>query len=284
MISKTLKPLSILFLLPLITSCATIERAAIPKSKLISPDLQKAGAQSQISHQAWDRFLQTYTKLGNDGIVRVDYAAVNEQDKQKLDAYIKDLGDRDASQYTRNAQLAYWINLYNALTVSVILDHYPIDSIRDIKKGLIDVGPWDEKRVVAGGRELSLYDIENGIVRPLWPDDPRTHYALNCAAIGCPNLAQTAYTAGNIMQRLEEKAKLYVNSPRGVSITEDGDLTVSKIYNWYRNDFGRSDEIIINHLRQYADPDLKTALDQSGKINHYVYDWSLNDTSALSQP
>ena len=86
------------------------------------------------------------------------------------------------------------------------------------------------------------------------------------------------------MQRLEEKAKLYVNSPRGVSITEDGDLTVSKIYNWYRNDFGRSDEIIINHLRQYADPDLKTALDQSGKINHYVYDWSLNDTSALSQP
>ncbi len=284
MISKTLKPLSILFLLPLITSCATIERAAIPKSKLISPDLQKAGAQSQISHQAWDRFLQTYTKLGNDGIVRVDYAAVNEQDKQKLDAYIKDLGDRDASQYTRNAQLAYWINLYNALTVSVILDHYPVDSIRDIKKGLIDVGPWDEKRVVAGGRELSLYDIENGIVRPLWPDDPRTHYALNCAAIGCPNLAQTAYTAGNIMQRLEEKAKLYVNSPRGVSITEDGDLTVSKIYNWYRNDFGRSDEIIINHLRQYADPDLKTALDQSGKINHYVYDWSLNDTSALSQP
>ena len=284
MISKTLKPLSILFLLPLITSCATIERAAIPKSKLISPDLQKAGAQSQISHQAWDRFLQTYTKLGNDGIVRVDYAAVNEQDKQKLDAYIKDLGDRDASQYTRNAQLAYWINLYNALTVSVILDHYPVDSIRDIKKGLIDVGPWDEKRVVAGGRELSLYDIENGIVRPLWPDDPRTHYALNCAAIGCPNLAQTAYTAGNIMQRLEEKAKLYVNSPRGVSIAEDGDLTVSKIYNWYRNDFGRSDEIIINHLRQYADPDLKTALDQSGKINHYVYDWSLNDTSALSQP
>ena len=284
MISKTLKPLSILFLLPLITSCATIERAAIPKSKLISPDLQKAGAQSQISHQAWDRFLQTYTKLGNDGIVRVDYAAVNEQDEQKLDAYIKDLGDRDASQYTRNAQLAYWINLYNALTVSVILDHYPVDSIRDIKKGLIDVGPWDEKRVVAGGRELSLYDIENGIVRPLWPDDPRTHYALNCAAIGCPNLAQTAYTAGNIMQRLEEKAKLYVNSPRGVSIAEDGDLTVSKIYNWYRNDFGRSDEIIINHLRQYADPDLKTALDQSGKINHYVYDWSLNDTSALSQP
>ena len=284
MISKTLKPLSILFLLPLITSCATIERAAIPKSKLISPDLQKAGAQSQISHQAWDRFLQTYTKLGNDGIVRVDYAAVNEQDKQKLDAYIKDLGDRDASQYTRNAQLAYWINLYNALTVSVILDHYPVDSIRDIKKGLIDVGPWDEKRVVAGGRELSLYDIENGIVRPLWPDDPRTHYALNCAAIGCPNLAQTAYTAGNIMQRLEEKAKLYVNSPRGVSITEDGELTVSKIDNWYRNDFGRSDEIIINHLRQYADPDLKTALDQSGKINHYAYDWSLNDRSALSQP
>lgn len=284
MISKTLKPFSVLFLLPLVTSCATIERAAIPKSQLISPEIQKSGAQSQVSHQAWNNFLQTYTKLGDDGIVRVDYAAVNTQDKQKLDAYIKDLGDRDASEFTRNAQLAYWINLYNALTVSVILDHYPVDSIRDIKKGLLDLGPWDEKRVVAGGRELSLYDIENGIVRPAWPNDPRTHYALNCAAIGCPNLAQTAYTAENIMQQLEEKAKLYINSSRGVSVSEDGDLTVSKIYNWYRGDFGRTDDAIISHLRQYAAPNLKAALAQSDRIDHYVYDWSLNDTSALSQP
>ena len=268
----------------ILSGCATIERAAIPKSKLISPELQKSGAQSQISHQAWTDFLQKYTQVGSDGIVRVDYAAVNPQDKQALDAYIKTLGDRDASQFTRNAQLAYWINLYNALTVSVILEHYPVDSIRDIKKGLLDVGPWDEKRIVAGGRELSLYDIENGIVRPAWPDDPRTHYALNCAAIGCPNLAQTAYTAANVAQRLQENASLYINDSRGVSVSDDGELTVSKIYNWYRGDFGTTDKAVINHLKQYANPELKKALDQTESIKHYIYDWSLNDTPPSPSP
>jgi len=281
---KILTPVYLACMASILANCAIIERAAIPKSELLSPELQKVGTQSQISHQAWTSFLQTYTKLGDDGIVRVDYAAVTPDDKQKLEAYLSDLSNIDAALFNRNAQLAYWINLYNALTVSVILDHYPVDSIRDIKKGLVDVGPWNEKRITANGRELSLYDIENGIVRPAWPDDPRTHYALNCAAIGCPNLAQTAYTENNIMQRLQENSVLFVNHPRGVTITDKGNLTVSKIYNWYRGDFGTTDEAVINHLKQYAKPGLKQALEQTHKINHYTYDWSLNDTSTHTKP
>ena len=284
MIHKILKPTLTLCMLTILAGCATVERLAIPKSDLISTDLQKSGSQSFISHQAWDAFLQRYTQLGDDDIVRVNYAGVNDQDKQKLDAYIQDLSNRDASQFTRNAQLAYWVNLYNALTVSVILDHYPVDTIRDIKKGLFDVGPWNEKRITVNGRELSLYDIENGIVRPLWPEDPRVHYVLNCAAIGCPNLEQSAYTANNIMERLQENAILYVNHPRGVSLSDNGDLTVSKIYNWYRGDFGTSDANVIRHISQYANPDLKTKLEQSDRIKHYIYDWSLNDTSTVSEP
>lgn len=284
LIHKILKPFFMISLVTAVSGCATVERLAIPESKLISPELQKVGPQNQLSHQEWTSFLQTYTRIADDDIVRVDYAAVTAQDKQKLEAYIKDLSSRDAAQFTRNAQLAYWVNLYNALTVSVILDHYPVDSIRDIKKGLLDLGPWDEKRVTANGRELSLYDIENGIVRPLWLDDPRIHYALNCAAIGCPNLEQTAYTANNVIQRLQDNAVLYVNHPRGVTIADDGDLTVSKIYNWYRGDFGRTDEAVINHLKQYAKPELKRKLDQTDTIKHYIYDWALNDASSVPKP
>ena len=282
--TKTLKTIVMLCSLPALMGCAAIERLAIPESKLVSPDLQPAGTQSAISHRLWSAFLQTYTQLGDDGIVRVNYAGVSADDKKILEAYIDSLEAQDITQFTRDAQLAYWLNLYNAVTVAVILDNYPVASIREIRSGLTDLGPWDEKRVVVNGRELSLYDIENGIVRPLWPDDPRTHYALNCAALGCPNLAQTAYTADNIQQRLGEYAVQYINSPRGVLIGDDGSLTVSKIYNWYRSDFGSSDAAIISHLREYAAPDLQKSLEQSDKINRYEYDWSLNDTSTKAQP
>ncbi|MDA9918613.1 DUF547 domain-containing protein [Erythrobacter sp.] len=276
---KALKPFIILGILPALVGCAAIERLAIPKSEAISTELQAFGTQSQISNQAWDAFLENYTELGTDNLVRVNYLAVTTDDKQKLEAYIDSLEALDTSLYTRDAQLAYWINLYNAATVSVILDNYPVDSIRDITSGLVDPGPWNEKRIVANGRELSLNDIEHGIVRPLWPEEPRIHYAFNCAAIGCPNLAQSAYTAENITQRLQENAVLYVNDPRGVSVAADGSLTVSKIFNWYRDDFGRSDEAIINHLKLFAKPDLKQALEQTNSIDQYAYDWSLNDTA-----
>ncbi len=276
---KPLKPLIMLGILPALMGCTTIERLAIPKSALISTDLEQSGSESDISHQAWDAFLQSYSELGDDGIVRVNYAGVSDADKQSLDAYIDSLEAQDISRFTRDAQLAYWLNLYNAVTVAVILEHYPVDSIRDISSGLLDFGPWDEKRVVANGRELSLHDIENGIVRPLWPDEPRSHYALNCAALGCPNLAQTAYTAQNIQPRLQEFAVQFVNHPRGVSVDEDGKLTVSKIYSWYRGDFGGSDAAILEHIREYAAPELQAALAQSTKIDRYEYDWALNDTA-----
>lgn len=281
---KALRTVVILSILPAIAGCTAIERLAIPKSEVISSDLLEFGNKTQISNQVWDDFLQKNTVLGDNNIVLVNYAAVDSKDKQNLEAYIASLESIDISEFNRNAQLAYWINLYNSVTVSVILDNYPVKSIRDITSGLIDPGPWNEKRVDVNGRELSLNDIEHGIARPLWPDEPRIHYAFNCAAIGCPNLAQTAYTADNIMQRLQENAVLYVNDPRGVSISADGSLNVSKIFSWYRDDFGRSDAAIISHLQEYAKPDLKQALEQADRIDRYDYDWSLNDTSTISQP
>ena len=281
--SRSLKTIVMFCTLPALMGCTAIERLAIPSAQLISADLERAGTQDQVSHQAWDAFLQSYTQLGADGVVRVDYGAVTPDDKQKLEAYIDALESYDASAFTRDAQLAYWINLYNALTVSVILDNYPVESIRDIRNGLTDFGPWNEKRVVVNGRELSLHDIENGIVRPLWAEDPRTHYALNCAALGCPNLAQTAYTAENIQRELQERAVAYINDPRGVTVAENGDVTISKIYSWYKGDFGGSSETIRSHIQQYAAPSLREDLEQSKGFG-YAYDWALNDTATANQP
>lgn len=277
------KPLVIMCLVPAVAGCTSLERLAIPKSELVSTQFQVAGTQDPISNKAWDRFLATYTTFGEDGIVRVDYSAVSAEDKLELESYVDYLAAQDATLFTRDAQLAYWINLYNALTIAVILDNYPVDSIRDISESPLDFGPWGEKRIVVNGRELGLHDIEHGIVRPLWREEPRIHYALNCAAIGCPNLAQTAYTATNLEQKLQENSVRYINDPRGVMVGEDGKITLSKIFSWYREDYGGSNETILGHLRLYAEPELTEALDHPDLTISYAYDWSLNDTATVTQ-
>ena len=157
-------------------------------------------------------------------------------------------------------QQAYWINLYNALTVQVILDHYPVDSIRDIdiSPGFFADGPWGKKLLVVDGEEVSLDDIEHRILRPIW-QDLRIHYAVNCASIGCPNLQPEAFTAENADRLMDEGARAYIGHPRGASV-DRGKLTVSSIYKWFKADFGGSDVGVIDHLQQFAEPELKAAL------------------------
>ena len=137
------------------------------------------------------RFLAQHLRTGEDGIARIGYGAVSDEDRKSLDAYIAALAGHPGSRRALNRaeQQAYWINLYNALTVQVILDHYPVESIRDIdiSPGLFADGPWGKKLVTIEGEAVSLDDIEHRILRPIWKD-PRIHYAVNCASIGCPNL------------------------------------------------------------------------------------------------
>jgi len=125
------------------------------------------------------------------------------------------------------------------------------------------------------GESLSLNDIEHRILRPIW-QDPRIHYAVNCASFSCPNLRGTAFTAGNLEAILDQAARSYVNSRRGVALA-GGRLTLSSIYDWYASDFGRNEAEILAHLRQYAKPELASQLAAfKGRIN-YAYDWSLNE-------
>ncbi len=207
----------------------------------------------------------------------VAYAQVTDADKKALGTYIAQLAATPISRLKRAEQRAYWINLYNALTVKVVLDHYPVESIRDIdiSPGLFADGPWDKELIEVEGEALTLNDIEHRILRPIWRD-PRVHYAVNCAAIDCPNLRSVAFTVGNAEMLLEAAARAYVNHPRGGRI-EDGNLIVSSIYVWFQEDFGDNDAGVIAHLRRYAERDLAAKLSAVERIGSHDYDWSLND-------
>ena len=230
-------------------------------------------SQATVDHGVWDAFLKAHI-IGRDGINLVGYAGVPDAGRKALQGYIDTLAEVAVSLLRREEQLAYWINLYNALTVDLILDNLPVESIRDISGGLFSAGPWSRETVSVEGEALTLNDIEHRILRPIWKD-PRLHYAVNCASLGCPNLASSAYTADNTEALLEQGAREYVNHPRGARLVS-GSLEVSSIYSWFAEDFGSTDAAIIKHLRRYAEPDLRRRLEDVDSIGDDDYDWSLN--------
>lgn len=218
-------------------------------------------------------FLSEYVSQ-TDGINFVAYGDVTEDDWASLKAYISTLEERGTEGLSRDEEMAFWFNLYNAKTIDVILENYPLSSIRKI--GAFNSGPWDIKNMnVKGKGEMSLNDIEHKTLRANW-DEPRIHYAVNCASYGCPNLKDTPWTADALEADLAKAARDYVNHPRGLRV-ENGKVTASKIYNWYKVDFGNNNAGILEHARQYAEGDLKTALDKATTINSFEYNWGLNE-------
>ncbi len=232
---------------------------------------------TQESHADWTRLLGTYVEVSDDGVNRVNYAALkaNAADSAALNAYIASFEDLDIDALSEDEQFAAWANLYNALTVQHIIERYPIKSIRD---GYF-IGPWKDVKTVADGREVSLDDIEHEILREEW-EEPRVHYAVNCASYGCPNLLPKAWTADTLDEDLDAAARDYVNHPRGVTIRNNGTLQVSEIYKWFREDFGGSKEGVIEHLLEHADEDLAAQIRAKPRITKHDYDWSLNDTES----
>lgn len=227
-----------------------------------------------IDHRPWHSWLETFVVSAADGINRVAYGQVTVADRTRLRAYIDSLTALSISDFKRDQQRAYWINLYNALTIDIVLEHFPLNSIRDISRGLFSSGPWRLKLATIEGEALTLDDIEHRILRPIWRD-PRIHYALNCASLGCPNLQPVAFTSANTETLLESSARDFINHPRGASVI-DKRLKVSRIYDWFEQDFGGNEAGVINHLRQYANDGLAAALDPIEDIGDYAYDWQIN--------
>lgn len=257
----------------LIAFSPSVSTAAGEANKLAA---WSANSAIEVDHGAWRDFLARYVVASPDGINRVRYGAVADEDRRSLDGYIVQMAVVDPTALGKDEAFAYWTNLYNALTVDLILDRYPVKSIRDIKPSLLAIGPWKMIVVAVNGQQLTLDDIEHGILRARWKD-PRTHYAVNCASIACPNLRAEPFTGENLGEALDQAARDYVNNERGVHFDKSGRLVASSIYDWFREDFGGSEQGVIDHLLRYAEPALAERLRRTRDIAKYEYDWTLND-------
>jgi len=261
--------------------CLTLP-AALPATSLMAEELDKRFAvydqtsSQKINHSAWNMLLRAYVTADRQGLNRIDYAGLKASGLGDLRKYLGQLQSVNPAKLSRDEQFAYWANLYNAKTMEIVADKYPVSSIRKIRLSLsLFPGPWRDKVLKVMGVSLSLDDIEHKILRPIWRD-PRIHYAVNCASIGCPNLQDQAYTGSVLETMLEKAARDYINSPRGVRF--DGTkVIVSSLYDWYGPDFGGSVPNILAHIRKYADPALAERIAGVKQFSDYEYDWALNE-------
>ncbi len=221
-----------------------------------------------ISHQIWDSLLQKH--VSDDGLV--DYEGFI-RDSAQLNAYLGLLRQNHPNDknWSRDERLAYWINLYNAFTVKLVADHYPVASIKDIKNGIPFVNTvWDIKFIEIEGETYDLNNIEHGIIRPRFKE-PRIHFAVNCAAISCPKLANRAYTAEKLDAQLTQAARAFLADEKKNQLSTDA-AQLSKIFTWYSADFKATGKSLIEYINQYA----PIALDKGANLTYLTYDWGLN--------
>ena len=228
-----------------------------------------------VDHAGFDALLGRHVA---DGLV--DYDAFARSDEFR--AYLDRLARARLDGLPEADRLAFWINVYNAWTIEQINAHEERDSIRNINKtlGLIPLkGPWSEKMVRAAGRTLSLDDVEHGIIRKEF-DEPRIHFAVVCAALGCPPLRSEAYTGARLEEQLEDQARLFLlRSPEKNRVdVAERTVWVSSILTWYKDDFGGTDASLGRLLARYWPEGEARQLLLSGRfqLRKTDYDWTLN--------
>ncbi len=232
-------------------------------------DQSEESSPQVIDHSSWQTFLDQYVSRGASGVNLVAYDEAAQSGRAHLREYLRTLTDIDPRTLRRQEQLAYWINLYNALTVNVVLDHPGRKTILKMGGGWFSRGPWGDELVEVAGQRLTLDDIEHRILRPIWHDH-RVHFAVNCASLGCPDLNAEAFTSANAQRLLTEAEVAYINHPRGVSV-EGGRLILSSIFDWYRQDFASNEAELVRYLAsRHALAELPS------DVIRYRYDWSLN--------
>ncbi len=210
------------------------------------------------NHATLDGLLKAHVSAS--GVV--DYAGLKSKES-KLDEYLTKLETNPpGTTWNRNQKLAYWINAYNAYTIKLILKNYPVKSITDLHGGK----PWDVKWIKIDGKNLSLNNIENDIIRPKF-NEPRIHFAVNCAAKSCPPLLNAAYKDKSLDSQLESQTKKFVNNSAYNTLGKN-EITVSKIFDWYGKDFGS----VASFVMRYADSTVKP----NAKVSFMEYDWALN--------
>ena len=215
-------------------------------------------------HKTWDDLLKKHIsssgKVNYEGFVK---------DKDELLKYIKELQSfyKDVSSWGKNKRLAYWINIYNAVTVKLITDNYPLKSIQDLNGGKA----WDLKLIDLGGVSYTLNVIENKIIRPKY-NEPRIHFAVNCAAKSCPKIMNRAWTEDNIERYLAKQTKAFVanSTENNISINK---VELSKIFDWYKADFGGNNTKLIEFINKYSD----VKVNDNATVTFKEYNWELNN-------
>ncbi len=220
---------------------------------------EPAKAPQPPSHESWNQLLEQYVSAAGS----VNYQGLK-RNKEKLTDYLAELAENPVrDDWSRGEKMAYWINAYNAFTVKLIVDNYPVSSITDLHGGK----PWDVKWIELGNKTYTLNEIEHDILRPTY-QDARIHFAVNCAAQSCPPLLNKAWTASNLERYLDRQADKFINSERFNQISSNA-VAISKIFEWYAEDFGN----IIKYLNKYSD----TKINPGAEVTYQAYNWGLNE-------
>ncbi len=231
----------------------------------------KVSSNSQpITHEIFDGLLKKH--VTKEGLA--NYKGL-QADRETLDRYLNLVAANhpNDANWSKNAQKAYWMNVYNAYTIALILDNYPVASIKDISSGpnipFVNT-PWDIQFIEIEKQKYDLNNVEHNILRKYF-DDPRIHFGINCASISCPNLAPFAFTEAKVNEQLDQLATTFINDPQKNKITTDK-AEISKIFSWFKGDFVKK-ESLISFLNRYA----ATKINEDATIEHLDYDWGLND-------
>lgn len=245
------------------------KQTASPVDTLMSMELDKKQVSKQIDpihkdrpvypdHHEFDQLLRAF--VSSEG--KVNYTGFLSQ-KTTLELYLTQLKTNPPLEtWARNEQLAFWINAYNAFTIKLILDYFPVESILDIENGK----PWDKKWIQIGEATYSLNQIENEIIRPQF-NEPRIHFAINCAAASCPSLSNQAFTSTNLDQLLDKQTRAFINDDAFNQISNEK-VVLSKIFEWYAPDFPD----LISFLNRYVAGKVNT----DAEIQFEEYNWALN--------
>ena len=210
-------------------------------------------------HNSWDLFLKKHVDY--NGLV--DYKSIK-NDISSLNIYLTSLSKNTPdNSWSKDEKMAYWINAYNAFTIKLIIDHYPISSIKDIEK------PWDIKFIELGDNTFSLNDIEHEILRKM--DDPRIHFGIVCASFSCPKLQNEAFVASKLNTQLNDATREFLADSDRNSLSENS-IEISKIFKWFSKDF-KKEGSIIDFLNKYSE----IKISPNAKKTFKDYNWNLNE-------
>lgn len=235
------------------------------------------GIAAEPDYSAWTGLLEKYYSPQSG----MDYEGLRKNDFGVLTKLVDDLSKVDVGTLERNEQLAFWINLYNISTVKLICDNYPTKSIRELSTDpIVRLNVFKKEIVPQGGRTMSLNDVENVKIREGFKD-PRIHFAINCAAKSCPPMRREAFTGARVNEQLDDQTRVFFAGPGGAKITKSGgkaSLTVTKVMDWFDDDFDKWGGGIVAFTKKYLAPDKRAQLEGAKvSVSFYDYNWDLND-------